>query len=158
MNYFLLLVIIGLSYAVYYEHNETMDRSASDAQQISDLNAQISKLQDDNKKLAANLTSTMESLKEAQAASPAAQAQAPAIATTTTPVPQAGESSTGATASMSLGTISTLDGKTYQNCQVLKVEQDGVVINSSSGITKIPFVMMSPELQKKFTLAPAATH
>jgi hypothetical protein len=53
-----------------------------------------------------------------------------------------------------LGTITTLDGKTFQKCQLLKVDADGIVVNHSEGITKILYGLLPPELQKKFGYDP----
>jgi hypothetical protein len=53
-----------------------------------------------------------------------------------------------------LGTITTLDGKTFQNCQLLGVKADRIVINYAGGITEILYGLMSPELQKRFGYDP----
>ena len=54
--------------------------------------------------------------------------------------------------SNSLGTINTLDGKTYQDCRLLKVSPDRIVISHSSGITDILFIFLPPELQRRFLI------
>jgi hypothetical protein len=49
-----------------------------------------------------------------------------------------------------LGTIATQDGKTYNNCILLKVEPDGITFSHSAGITKVMFPFLPLELQKRF--------
>jgi hypothetical protein len=44
----------------------------------------------------------------------------------------------------------TIDGKEYKNAKVNRVEPDGIVINFSGGIVKIPFTELSPEIQMKY--------
>jgi tRNA_anti-like len=44
----------------------------------------------------------------------------------------------------------TIEGKEYKNVKVSRVEPDGIVITFSGGIVKIPFVELSPEIQKKY--------
>jgi hypothetical protein len=56
-----------------------------------------------------------------------------------------------------LGTITTLQGKTYLNCQLLKVEPDGITFNHSEGIAKVLFVYLSPDIQKRFGFDPEKT-
>ena len=56
-----------------------------------------------------------------------------------------------------LGTIATLDGKTYQKCELLKVETDGITINHSAGIIKILYGLLPLDLQKKFGYDPHVT-
>jgi len=50
----------------------------------------------------------------------------------------------------------TIDGKEYKNVTVSRVEPDGIVITFSGGIVKIPFIELSPEIQKKYGYNPAA--
>jgi hypothetical protein len=44
-----------------------------------------------------------------------------------------------ATAEVTISTIQTIDGESYTNAKVLKVESDGVIVKHSKGIAKIPF-------------------
>ena len=44
----------------------------------------------------------------------------------------------------------TIDGKEYKNVMVSRVEPDGIVIIFSRGIVKLPFAVLSPEIQKKY--------
>jgi len=49
----------------------------------------------------------------------------------------------------------TTDGKEYKNVTVTKVEPDGLTIESDSGIEKIPFAVLSKEIQQKYNYDPA---
>jgi hypothetical protein len=53
-----------------------------------------------------------------------------------------------------LGTITTQDGRTFQNCRVIKVKTDGIVVSYSEGITEIKYALLPPDLQKKFGFDP----
>ena len=44
----------------------------------------------------------------------------------------------------------TVQGKEYKNVMVSRVEPDGIVLKSKSGITKVCFVELSPDVQKRF--------
>jgi hypothetical protein len=166
MNYFLLLVILGICGGSYYEYTTLEQKSAVDLQQITDLGTKIDALQADNQKLEDNKTQLTKSVADAQtkiadltkqvqdAQSALAKAEAlqipkttPAAVTTTPPKPTTSSPN-------NLGTIATLDGKTYQNCQLLKVKADGIVINDSDGITEIMYGLMPPDLQKRFSYDP----
>jgi len=61
---------------------------------------------------------------------------------------------TAATSSNNLGTIATLDGKTFPNSELLKVDPNGITIKCTSGITKVGFFALPPELQKRFGFDP----
>jgi hypothetical protein len=50
----------------------------------------------------------------------------------------------------------TTNGKEYKNAKLSRVEPDGIVITFSGGIVKIPFLEMSPDIQKKYGYDPAA--
>jgi hypothetical protein len=167
MNYFLLLVILGVCGGGYYEYTTLEQKSAGDQQQITDLGTKIDTLQAGNTKLENDKTQLTQSVADAEtkiadltkqiqdaqstlAKAKAAALQAPKTTTaaTTTP-PKPTNSSPN-----NLGTIATLDGKTYQNCQLLKVKADGIVINDSDGITEIMYGLMPPDLQKRFGYDP----
>jgi len=44
----------------------------------------------------------------------------------------------------------TVRGKEYKNVTVSRVEPDGIVLKSKSGISKVYFVELSPDVQKRF--------
>jgi len=164
MNYFLILIILGLCGGGYYEYTNLQtaqqDTMTSD-QQVND------KLRSENKKLEDANTALTKSASEAQAAiadlttqlqnaqsglalakqAAAAKASAPAPPPATTPAAPPAPTN-------NLGTIATLDGKSYQNCQLLKVDADGITVNHSEGITKIVFGLLPPDLQKRFGYDP----
>src|SRR5947199_1195965 len=50
----------------------------------------------------------------------------------------------------------TIDGKEYKNVKVSRVEPDGIVLTSKSGISKVYFVELPKEVQKRFGYDPTA--
>ena len=44
----------------------------------------------------------------------------------------------------------TIDGKEYKNVTVKRVEPDGIVLTSSSGISKVYFTELPEEVQERF--------
>ena len=50
----------------------------------------------------------------------------------------------------------TVNGKEYKNATVSRVEPDGIVLKTKSGITKVYFVELPKEVQKRFGYDPAA--
>jgi len=44
----------------------------------------------------------------------------------------------------------TVQGKEYKNVTVSRVEPDGIVLKSKSGISKVYFVELSPDVQERF--------
>ncbi len=53
--------------------------------------------------------------------------------------------------------VVTRNGKSYQNCRVLKVSPDGVTFRHSNGIAKVLFVDMNEAAQEQFGYDPAKT-
>jgi hypothetical protein len=179
MNYFLILIIMGLCGGGYYEYNDLQraqkEALASDETQIANLKSVNQKLQaqadqlslDDNQAqanvagLSTQLKTTQADLAATKAKLAAAVPAAPATGTSGSgSVPgQPGSTSpfgstTPAGDANNLGTITTADGKTFHDCQLLKVDKDGIIINHAEGITKILFGQLPPEMQKRFS-APA---
>jgi hypothetical protein len=160
MNYFLILIILCLGGGGYYEYT-TMQ------QQMSDQDSQIKKLQSDNADLKTKLetaaTSPAPPPKPEQPATPetppdtsaAAPGTSSASAKPSTPPASAAPSAPSANSNQ-LGTISTVDGKTYQNCRLLKVKATGIVVNDSDGITEIGFIFMPANVQQRFGYDPKA--
>lgn len=165
MNYVWLFILMVLGAGGYYGYTVLEQKITTDEQQVSDLNTKIASLQSDNKKLEAenaslsktandsqaavsDLTSQLQSTQSALAQAQAkTQAVAPATPAVSAPPPAA---TPAASTGNKLGTISTLDGKTFQNCQLLKVEADGIVVNHAEGITKLDYGLLPPDLQKRF--------
>ena len=91
----------------------------------------------------------------AQAQSALAQAKTQSLPSPAAPAPVATTTpAQTASASKNLGTVTLLDGKSYPNSQVLKIEADGVVVNYTGGITKLYYNLMPPDLQKRFNYDP----
>ncbi|MCE0497460.1 MAG: hypothetical protein LV481_05880 [Methylacidiphilales bacterium] len=162
MKYFLLLIILALCGGGYYEYTVLQQKqdaqSAADQKQIDDLNGQIEQLKAEKKKTQDNLDAANQDLNAAKtqltdltaqllALQKAAEAAKKAATQTAS---QSGEVKPAPVLSNFLGTIVTLDGKTFQNCKLLKVEADGITFNHSEGITKVTFILLPPDLAKKF--------
>jgi hypothetical protein len=64
------------------------------------------------------------------------------------PLPAVGEN---------IGTVTTLSGQSFENCQLLKVEPDGITFNHTEGITKVLYRNLSLDLQKRFGVDPQST-
>lgn len=172
MKWFLVLVILLMGGGGYFEYQNLQDALTSDQKQIGELK---SKLQDEtsaDQQSADSLAQLKKSLADAQAKSDslaaqlqAAKAAAPSAATSTTPglasssssLPPAmpGIAPTPASALITkLGTIATVDGKTYSNCQLLKVRSDDIVISDSDGITQVAYNVLPAAMQKLFGYDP----
>jgi beta-glucosidase-like glycosyl hydrolase len=166
MKYFLILIILGMGYGGYYEYNLLQQKSVADQQQITDEGTKINALQADNKKLEDDKTELTKTVADAQTqitgltkqlqnAQAALAAAKPSPITNPTSSPSAAISPTKtAPVSNNLGTITMLDGKIYQNCQLLKVKPDGIVVNYAQGITELTYNLLPPELQKRFGYDP----
>jgi len=163
MNYFLIVIILGLCLGGYYEYTTFEEKNAEDQQQLSDLHGKVDALQSENKKLEDDKTQLIKSLANAQPkiADPTRQIQTlqSASVEAKNQALQAPNANQPAMATQppptnNLGTITTLNGKTFQNCQLLKVKADGIVINHSEGITEILYGLLPPDLQKKFGYDP----
>src|SRR5438874_13822902 len=49
----------------------------------------------------------------------------------------------------------TIDGKEYKNVTVSRIEPDGIMLTSSSGISKVYFTELPKEVQERFHHDPA---
>jgi hypothetical protein len=59
-------------------------------------------------------------------------------------------------ASMTLADdFKTIDGKEYKNATISRVEADGIVIRTKTGISKIYFVELPKDVQERFHYGPA---
>jgi hypothetical protein len=162
MNYFLTLIILGLCGGGYYEYTLLQQKSAADQQQLTDLGAQVATLKAQDTalesanaqltKAAADLTKQVQDAQSALADIKRKAFQSPAESPVENPAVSAGATPPLAPSGNILGTIGTLDGKTFPNAQLLKVQADGIVISYSGGITQIAFGLMAPDLQKRFGL------
>lgn len=177
MNYFLALLLIGIAGFAYYQHNQ-------DELQVADLQQQIANLKkgepaptttggqsSETTATAPDRTTppdTAPSLARTtpSATTPAAVRPTPSLApelkvvqpTTehSSAIDQAAQAATAAATSNSnnIGTVTTLDGRTFHNCKVLKVETDGVTFSHDDGITKVLFPLLPPNVQKQFDYDP----
>ena len=176
MNYFLLVVIVIVCAGAYYMHLQ-------DSDQIATLQAEVERAEKvppppANPTAAAMVTPAPTA--SGSAANPGdaqaltLEAPAPKLATLpgaartgphATVLPnadgaQAGSVDAAAAAaraaadSEDIGTVTTLDHRSYTNCKVIKVDQDGVTFTDDQGITKIEFALMPPDLQKRFGYTP----
>ncbi len=162
MNYFFIVIILALGAGGYYEYTTLQQEIVADQQNQTDLHTRIDALQADNQKLQDNQVKLIKSTADAQAqaadlarqlqggqVSPTQMAGAPS--TTGAAATTGGVTSTGLP---DMTTISTLDGKTYTACKILKLKADGIIISYSGGITEIAFALMPPLLQKTFGYDP----
>src|SRR5437588_13118909 len=51
----------------------------------------------------------------------------------------------------------TINGKEYKNAEVSRVEADGIVIRTKTGISKIYFIELPKDVQERFLPKPAKT-
>jgi hypothetical protein len=51
----------------------------------------------------------------------------------------------------------TINGKEYKNAEVSRVEADGIVIRTKTGISKVYFVELRKDIQERFLPTPAKT-
>jgi hypothetical protein len=146
MNFFLLLIILCMGGGGYYEYTLLQQQLTDLDSKVVDLETKNKELQDDKDKLTKTVTD--DEAKFASATSPTpAPAAAPAAAAPAAKAP---------VLSNLLGNITTLDGKSYQNCRLLKVDPDGIVVNHSDGILKINFGLLPPDMKTRFGYNPAA--
>ena len=159
MNYFLVLVVIGMAGFAYYQHNQ-------DEQQVVGLQQQIAQLQGKG----GSSTGGNEGGDDTTTTPNEAPSNGPRPVLTISPqvkvvAPSASHSSAidaaanaaaaaSSSNSNSLGTVNTLDGRTFNNCKVLKVEADGVTFSHDEGITKVLFSFLPPNVQKQFDYDP----
>ena len=49
----------------------------------------------------------------------------------------------------------TIDGKEYKEVTITRIEGDGIVLRTKTGISKVYFVELPPDIQKRFHYGPA---
>ena len=151
MNYFLILIILGLGWGSYYEYGQIQQQNARDKQEFQDtVNARMTHLEDENTKLQATNDDLTKKLAAAQAktASPTPASVDPLA--NNAPKPPAPPP----LPSNNLGLITTSDGKTYDKCHLLKIDATGITISSTSIITKLKFDSLPEPLQTRFGFDP----
>jgi hypothetical protein len=168
MNYFLILIILALGGGGYYEYTTLQQQNATDHQALTELQAKFDTIQAENQKLQDENTQLTKGVADAQAKAAdlakqlqAAQGSVPPAVPLLASQGMSGAGAGGtapttpaAPATNNLGTIVTLDGKTFPNGQLMKVQSDGVVISYPGGITQIAYAVMPPDLQKRFGYDP----
>jgi multidrug efflux pump subunit AcrA (membrane-fusion protein) len=166
MNWILFLIILGMAGGGYYEYQNLQHDIANDDQRLADVQAKLDAVSAENKKGQADkdaqVAAAQQAIKAVQAqlddaqkqlaSAKAAVASAAAAPAPVAVTPKASPSGI----STKLGTIATLDGKSYEDCKLLKVNPDGIVVNHSQGITKILFNALPPDMQKIFGFDPHA--
>jgi hypothetical protein len=150
MNYFLIVLVLGMAGFAYYQHNQ-------DEQQVTDLQQQITDLQAKAKAAASEPASSSPASHPVAVIEPEIRVVAPS--TRSSAIDAAANAARAASVAPpsdpnNLGTINTLDGRTYHNCKVLKVEADGVTFSHDDGITKVLYPFLPPNLQKQFDYDP----
>ena len=157
MNYFLMLVMPGrLCGGAYFIHTQDQQQLATLQQQLTDMTAKGPKTGAAGS--GSNSATPGASDPFAEPAHPQPKAPAP-VAVVRDPsrsasIDAAANSAIAAENSDAQGTITTLDGRTFQNCKILKVEADGITFSHDDGITKVLFPLLRPETQKKYGYSP----
>lgn len=168
MQWFLLLIIIGLCGGGYYEYTQIQQTEATQQAKIDDgqkknddLTAQNKKLQDTNTALTktssdqqgtiADLTTQLQTVQSTLSTTETELAAAKKTIADAVAKKLAEVKAAAAVAANpnDLGTITTLDGKTYQNCTLLKLDTDGITFSYTGGITKVTFGLLPPDVQKR---------
>ena len=160
MNYFLILIILGLGWGGFYEYNQLVQQNARDKREFQDtLNTKMTQLQDENTKLQAENTELTKDLAEAKAklgptTNGASSSNSTSGLSAFMATPTAPATPKVSLPSNDLGLITTTDGNSFQKCHLLKINATGIVISSSTGITEIKFVSLPQPLQTRFGFSP----
>ena len=159
MNYFLFLIIIVTWLRRILRIYQTM------LQQQSDLNAKIETLQTDNKKLEDDNAQLTKSVSDAQAKVADLTKQIQTTTTFTEARQQALQTANASGAAITvspsssnnnLGTITTLDGKTFPNCQLLKIKANCIAVKDSDGaLRKFRTSSCRPRCRRNSAMIPA---
>jgi hypothetical protein len=157
MNYFLVVIVVGMAGFAYYQHSE-------DEKQVADLQHQVADLK--TKVHADPAANSHVSSAAAGAAGDDADAQpalkiAPAVAVVTPTMEHSSAIDAAAAAATAvesdpnnIGTLKTLDGRTFYQCKVIKVEADGITFSHQDGIAKVLLPFLPPNVQKQFDYDP----
>lgn len=158
MNWFLLLIILLMGGAGYYEYQTLHGQITVDDMQVSDLKTKLQLAAAGEQQSADNVTQLTSSLTAVQAKVVELQKQLQdaksGIFTGQPSTALPATSTTIAAAPMpfttKLGTITALDGKTYSACQLLKVNCDNIVVSDADGVTQIALNVLPAPMQKMF--------
>ena len=152
MNYFLLLLIFALGAGGYYEYTILQDLDTANKEKFAALDTKIDALQAENKKLEDDEKQLADSVAKAAASaqvSAPVQAPPPVAPAPPSPPPTPAPPPPPARITNDLGAIVTAE-KTYQNCHLLSVKTNGIVVKHADGISECKFSDLRPELQKRF--------
>lgn len=163
MNMLFFLLLLTAGEAAFFEFTVQQQSSDGFQQQQADWQTKADSLESDNKQLLATKTGLAHDVAAAQiqvtflsdelkkAQKEMTQVKA-AVAVATSKIGAAVPAPTPERAT--LGNISTVSGKTFQNCQLLKVEADGITFSHDQGITKVLYPDLPLDVQKRFGVDP----
>lgn len=168
MNYFLALVVLGLCGLVYYGGSLLQEQSETNQHQLCDLNGQIRTLQSTNTKtedterrltagmadLATQITAAKSAVALIKKRTVKATLPADSLLAAGRHLKAAKPKPKGPPLSNDLGTITTLDGRTFEDCHLIMVESSSIVFTHSDGIMDLPYPLMKSDLQKRFGYDP----
>ena len=158
MNLILSLILLTVAGIAYVAFNIQQQTDATFQQRIGEWQDRVKQLQE-----SITLEQSKESNWKAQLAKAREEAAHNPLAVLPAPAPSVESSETNPAAHATpsdlnnLGTITTIDGKSFYHCQLLKVEPDGITFNHSEGITKVLFPFLTPEMRKRFGYDPEKT-
>jgi len=150
MNYFLLLIVLALGGAGYYEYTVLQDTDSANKEKFADLSSKIDALQAENKKIEDTQKQLADSVAKESPSAPAPvppSSVAPSVAAPVPVIPA------GPIPSNDLGVIITPQ-KTLQDCHLLHVKASAIVVKYADGITEVKYADLSGELQKRFGYNP----
>ncbi|MGH9592721.1 MAG: hypothetical protein ACRD5L_06495 [Bryobacteraceae bacterium] len=167
MKLLLFLILVTVGEVAYFNYTVQQQTSGGFQHRLGDWQDELSALQGKNKQLTdthdylrktisateIRIEMLTDQLKGVPGSNPSAvrigrsdEAWTPAAPAA--PIPAVGEN---------IGTVTTLSGQTFENCQLLKVEPDGITFNHTEGITKVLYRNLSLDLQKRFGVDPQST-
>ena len=173
MNWILLFVILLMGGAGYFEYQNLQVQISTCQGQISEDKAKLDAADTASKAIEAENAQLKQSLASAKsktddltkqlqtAQDEVAQSKKPAVGATgttapgTSPTTLANSTTIAAAFTTKLGTITTIDGKTFANCQLMKFQNTGMVVSCDSGITQIEYAVLPTALQKTFGYDPS---
>lgn len=167
MKLLLFLILVTVGEAAYFEYTVQQQTSGGFQHWTAGWQAELATLQGKNKQLTdthdylrktisateIRIEMLTDQLRGVPGSNPSAVRVGQAGTTWTpaapaAPIPAVGEN---------IGTVTTLSGQSFQNCQLLKVEPDGITFNHTEGITKVLYRNLSLDIQKRFGVDPQST-
>lgn len=154
MKLLLFLILLTMGEAAYIASSIQQQTFNACLEQASNWQDKIDSLQGENKRLTDTKTSLVNNIGAVESQISALNQQIngggtgpgpAAVVENKDPIPEVNSN---------LGTITTVDGKKFENCQLLKIEQDGITFNHSEGITKILYANLPLDIQHHFHADP----